>query len=197
VGSRQEVAPPDYEAAIGERTAAVVYFLGRQPEDELGEVIDIAHAAGVPVIVDAADQVPPRSNLTNLTARGADLVVFSGGKGLSGPQSSGLILGRRNLVEACRLNSSPNSAIGRGMKVGKEEIAGLLTGTKSSPNGSDTAGASEPQRTAWRASGPSIILRSRTGSHPLPLLSISSSAKGLPSRREPLQRPLKRVHPPS
>jgi len=126
VGSKQEVSPADYEAAIGERTAAAVYFLGRQPDAELGEVIDIAHAAGVPVIVDAADQLPPRSNLTDLTARGADLVVFSGGKGLSGPQSSGLILGRRDLVEACRLNSSPHSALGRGMKVGKEEIAGLL-----------------------------------------------------------------------
>jgi len=127
VGTRQEVSPADYGAAIGERTAAAVYFLGRQPDDELGEVIDIAHAAGVPVVVDAADQLPPRSNLTDLTARGADLVVFSGGKGLSGPQSSGLILGRRDLVEACRLNSSPHSALGRGMKVGKEEIAGLLT----------------------------------------------------------------------
>ena len=126
-GTRQEVSPADYEAAIGERTAAAVYFLGRQPDDELGEVVDIAHAAGVPVIVDAADQLPPRSNLTDLTARGADLVVFSGGKGLSGPQSSGLVLGRRDLVEACRLNSSPHSAMGRGMKVGKEEIAGLLT----------------------------------------------------------------------
>lgn len=127
VGSRQAVTPADYEAAISSRTAAVVFFLGRQFEKELGEVIDIAHAAHVPVIVDAADQVPPRSNLTDLTARGADLVVFSGGKGISGPQSSGLILGRRDLVQACRLNSSPHSAMGRGMKVGKEEVAGLLT----------------------------------------------------------------------
>jgi D-glucosaminate-6-phosphate ammonia-lyase len=127
VGTRQQVSPTDYAAAIGQRTAAVVYFLGRQPKEELGAVIDIAHAAGVPVIVDAADQLPPRANLTNLTARGADLVVFSGGKGICGPQSSGLVLGRRDLVEACRLNSSPHSAIGRGMKVGKEELAGLLT----------------------------------------------------------------------
>ena len=125
-GTRQAVAPADYEAAIGERTAGALYFLGRQSDEELGEVIDIAHAAGVPVIVDAADQLPPCANLIKWTARGADLIVFSGGKGLSGPQSSGLILGRRELVEACRLNSSPYSAIGRGMKVGKEEIAGLL-----------------------------------------------------------------------
>ena len=57
---------------------------------------------------------------------GADLVVFSGGKGLFGPQSSGLVLGRKDLVEACALNSNPYSAIGRGMKVGKEEVMGLL-----------------------------------------------------------------------
>jgi len=127
VGTKKKVTPADYQAAIGERTAAVVFFFGRQPREDLGEVVDIAHAAGVPVIVDAADQVPPRSNLTDLTGRGADLVVFSGGKGMAGPQSSGLVLGRRDLVKACRLNSSPHSAMGRGMKVGKEEIAGLLT----------------------------------------------------------------------
>jgi len=126
VGTRQQVSPADYAAAIGERTAAAVYFLGRQPDDELAEVADIAHAASVPLIVDAADQLPPRSNLTEVTRRGADLVVFSGGKGLCGPQASGLILGRKDLVEACRLNASPHSALGRGMKVGKEELAGLL-----------------------------------------------------------------------
>ncbi len=126
VGTREAVTPADYQAAIGEHTAAAVFFLGRQPKQELGPVIDVAHAADVPVIVDAADQVPPRTNLTELTGRGADLVVFSGGKGLRGPQCTGLILGRKDLVEACRLNSSPHSAMGRGMKVGKEEIAGLL-----------------------------------------------------------------------
>ena len=126
IGTRQAVTPADYAEAIGESTAAAVYFLGSQPDDELGEVIDIAHAAGVPVIVDAAAQLPPRSNLTDLTARGADLVVFSGGKGLFGPQSSGLVLGKRDLVEACRLNSNPHSGAGRGHKVGKEEVCGLL-----------------------------------------------------------------------
>ena len=75
----------------------------------------------------AAAQLPPRSNLTDLTAMGADLAVYSGGKGLRGPQSSGLVLGRADLVRACALNSNPNSAIGRGMKVGKEEIAGIVT----------------------------------------------------------------------
>ncbi len=126
VGTRQAVTPADYEAAITERTAAVVFFLGSQPREQLPAIIEIAHAQSVPVIVDAAAQLPPRSNLSELTAMGADLVVFSGGKGLCGPQSSGLVLGRADLVHACHLNSNPHSAVGRGMKVGKEEIAGLL-----------------------------------------------------------------------
>jgi L-seryl-tRNA(Ser) seleniumtransferase len=127
IGTRQSVTPDDYADAITERTAALVYFLGSQPDDELAQIVEIAHAKDIPVIVDAAAQLPPRSNLTDLATKvGADLVVFSGGKGLFGPQSSGLILGRVDLVEAARLNSSPFSGIGRGMKVGKEEIAGLL-----------------------------------------------------------------------
>lgn len=126
VGTRQAVDPADYAAAITERTAAVVFFLGSQPREQLPAIVEIAHAHNVPVIVDAAAQLPPRSNLSELTAMGADLVVFSGGKGLCGPQSSGLVLGRADLVRACHLNSNPHSAVGRGMKVGKEEIAGLL-----------------------------------------------------------------------
>lgn len=127
VGTRTSITPDDYASAITDRTAALVYFLGTQPDDELSTIVDLAHAREVPVIVDAAAQLPPRSNLTDLATKvGADLVVFSGGKGLFGPQSSGLILGRADLVEAARLNSSPFSGIGRGMKVGKEEIAGLL-----------------------------------------------------------------------
>ncbi|MGY8823817.1 MAG: aminotransferase class V-fold PLP-dependent enzyme [Candidatus Latescibacterota bacterium] len=126
IGSRQAVTPEDYAAAITERTAAAVFFLGSQPNEQLPAVIEVAHAQNVPVIVDAAAQLPPRCNLSDLTAMGVDLVVFSGGKGLAGPQSSGLVLGRADLVRACHLNSNPHSAVGRGMKVGKEEIAGLL-----------------------------------------------------------------------
>ena len=127
VGSRESVTAADYEAALDERTAAVVFFLGSQPLDQLRQIVPIARKRGVPVIVDAAAQLPPRSHLTGLTTEvGADLAVFSGGKGLFGPQSSGLILGRADLVEAASLNSSPRSGVGRGMKVGKEEVAGLL-----------------------------------------------------------------------
>ena len=127
VGTHSAVTPEDYARAFSPRTVAAVFFLGKQSREQLPSTIEIAHRNHVPVIVDAAAQLPPRANLTELTAMGADLVVFSGGKGIRGPQSSGLILGREDLVRACALNSCPNSAIGRGMKVCKEEIAGLLT----------------------------------------------------------------------
>jgi L-seryl-tRNA(Ser) seleniumtransferase len=83
-------------------------------------------ARGIPVVVDAAAQLPPVENLWRFTQMGAALVVFSGGKDLRGPQSSGLVLGRRDLIEACRMHGAPNQAIGRPMKVGKEEMMGLL-----------------------------------------------------------------------
>ncbi|HCL27645.1 MAG TPA: hypothetical protein DIC52_04310 [Candidatus Latescibacteria bacterium] len=127
VGSKEAVTPDDYRAAISERTAGIVFFLGSQPLEQLRQVIALAHEQNVPVIVDAAAQLPPKSNLTDLaTIVGADLVVFSGGKGLFGPQSSGLILGHPDLVEAAAKNSNPFSGVGRAQKVGKEEIMGLL-----------------------------------------------------------------------
>jgi uncharacterized pyridoxal phosphate-dependent enzyme len=126
VGSEDAVTSADLIGGIGDKTAAVVHFLGKQSKAQLAEVIAGANEKGVPVMVDAAAQLPPRSNLTELVEMGASLVTFSGGKGLSGPQSSGLVVGKKELVDAVRLNSSPHSAIGRSMKVGKEEIFGLL-----------------------------------------------------------------------
>jgi seryl-tRNA(Sec) selenium transferase len=70
--------------------------------------------------------VPPLSNLTRYAAEGADLYTFSGGKAIRGPQASGMILGRPDLIEACRLNDCPNMGIGRAMKTDKESIAGLV-----------------------------------------------------------------------
>src|SRR5690606_4852784 len=87
----------------------------------------IAHARGVPVIVDAAAQLPPVENLWHYTAEtGADLAVFSGGKTLLGPQASGLMVGRADLIEAARQNGAPYQRWARAMKAGKEEIAGLV-----------------------------------------------------------------------
>ena len=114
-------------AAVGPHTAAVVFFYGEQTEEDLAAIIPAAADRGVPVIVDAAAQLPPRSNLTSLLEMGAAAVVFSGGKAIRGPQTTGLVLGRADLVEAVRLNANPYTAIGRGMKVGKEEIVGVLT----------------------------------------------------------------------
>ena len=91
------------------------------------ELIDIGRDAGVPVLVDMASDLPPASNLTRWIERGADLVVISGGKGLRGPQSTGILAGRKDLIDAARLNAAPNGNIGRGMKVGKEEIVALVT----------------------------------------------------------------------
>src|SRR3989449_9412277 len=71
--------------------------------------------------------LPPRENLTKFMRLGADLVSFSGGKGIRGPQSTGILAGRRDLVRAAALNASPNQALGRAAKTSKEEIAGLGT----------------------------------------------------------------------
>ena len=115
-------------SAIGENTAALLYFIAFSKMDSvsLEEILGLAKETEVPLIVDAAAELPPPENLFDLPRMGVDLTLFSGGKGLKGPQASGLVLGRRDLVEACRLNSNPNASIGRPMKVGKEEIIGLV-----------------------------------------------------------------------
>lgn len=115
-------------AAINERTAAVAFHDSRNTGPgtlDFPTVVEIAHGRGVPVIVDAASTVPPIDHLRRWAKWGADLVIFSGGKGIRGPQDSGLLGGRADLIEAARLNGSPNAAIGRGMKVSKEAMAGL------------------------------------------------------------------------
>ncbi|MBI1928403.1 hypothetical protein HYR99_29690 [Candidatus Poribacteria bacterium] len=127
VGTPSSVSAADMIDGIGPHTAAIVFFLGKQTKAQLAEIAPEATARGVPVMVDAAAQLPPRSNLTEIVEIGASLVSFSGGKGIRGPQSSGLVVGKREFVEAVCLNSNPHSAVGRGMKVGKEEIMGLLT----------------------------------------------------------------------
>jgi L-seryl-tRNA(Ser) seleniumtransferase len=117
------------DAVQNENVAAVFYTFAWFLTGEalpLGQVAEIAHRHGVPVIVDAAAEVPPVENLWRFTKEGADLVAFSGGKAIRGPQSTGLILGRADLVEACRLNDCPNPSIGRLSKVCKEEIVGLV-----------------------------------------------------------------------
>jgi len=130
VGNAIQTFPWEFEAAITERTAAVLYIAGEHLSFgalSLPETIEIAHAHGLPVIVDAAAQLPPPENLWRFTRDlGADLAIFSGGKDLRGPQASGLIVGRADLIEACSENGTPHQRLGRAMKVGKEEMVGLL-----------------------------------------------------------------------
>ena len=121
--------PWELEAAINQKTAAIFYFAGehfKRGALPLEKVISIAKVHGVPVVVDAAAQIPPVESLWKFTQMGADLAIFSGGKGLQGPQASGLIVGRRDLIEAIAANANPNTYIGRPAKVGKEEMIGLL-----------------------------------------------------------------------
>ena len=126
-----EIAPSiaDLRGAINERTACIFWFQGvmNSPDDiPLADMIAIGAEHDLPVIVDAAAQLPPVENLWRFTQMGASLALFSGGKDLRGPQSSGLMLGRRDLIEAIRPISNPNHGLGRPLKVGKEEMLGLL-----------------------------------------------------------------------
>ena len=130
IGTAYRCQEWELEAAISERTAAVAYlfspFLTRTALP-LPRVAEIAHAHGVPVIVDGATMVPPKDNLTRYIRMGADMVTISGGKGIRAPQGSGLLFGRGDLIEAAAANASPNQFLGRGMKVSKEEIIGFVT----------------------------------------------------------------------
>jgi len=133
VGDEQGASAAQLEAAISERTAGIFAFHKHCQTDgivPIEEQAAIAQRHGIPLVIDAAAQIPPAANLWELTRRGADLVLFSGGKGLRGPQSSGLILGRKHLIEACAFHACPRPFIGRGMKAGKEEIAGLLAAVR-------------------------------------------------------------------
>ena len=139
----------EIEAAIDAQTVAFVFVATPQTVADLPLVLETLHRRGLPVIVDAAAQLPPRTNLRRFIDAGADLVLFSGGKAIGGPQASGILAGRRDLVgsalvqmmdmdvspeswsppdliDRAALKGIPHHGIGRGFKVGKEEIAGLL-----------------------------------------------------------------------
>jgi len=119
----------DLEHAVNERTAMMFYSFihaGREIIDAK-EFTAAAKKHNIPTLVDGSNTVPPVARLSEYLKIGFDLAAFSGGKGLRGPYSAGLLLGRKDLIEAARLNSSPNSdTVGRGMKVSKEEILGML-----------------------------------------------------------------------
>jgi len=117
-----------YEAAFTDRTVMCHFFnAAEQGQITAEQWVAVAHRHGVPCFNDAAADVPPISNLWKFTRMGFDLVTFSGGKGLRGPQNSGLLLGRKDLIEAATWSNSPNSdSVGRGLKVAKEQIVGMV-----------------------------------------------------------------------
>lgn len=119
----------ELESAINEKTAMMWFYNNQNPigkvRDE--EFVAIGKKHGIPTFNDCAADVPPVENFWKYTQMGFDLVCFSGGKGIRGPQSAGLLLGRKDLIKAARRNAPPHGdTVGRGMKVNKEEILGML-----------------------------------------------------------------------
>lgn len=164
----RDAAPWEIEAAITPRTAAICYLAQPQSRPALAEVTAVAHAHALPVLVDAAAQLPPKDNLRRFLADGADLVAFSGGKAIGGPQASGILAGRADLIATAlmqqldldlfpdawnppdefarlrQLRGLPQHGIGRSCKVGKEEIIGLLVALERFAATGDAA-----RHTAW------------------------------------------------
>ena len=197
----------EYEAAITERTALVLWVADAAAEPPLAEVAKVAHAHGVPVLVDAAAQLPPAENLRRFISEGADLVAYSGGKAIGGPQASGILAGRKDLIQAAALNQLdhdigfaewnpppglfdktlvkglPASGIGRATKIGKEQIVGLMTALRLFLDEDPNA-----RRAAWRArcdelmgalAGlPGCTARIADGAVPMVELAVDERARG-------------------
>jgi D-glucosaminate-6-phosphate ammonia-lyase len=149
----------EYEAAFCPRTAGVLYVLTDDAQPALADVVRIAHKHHLPVLVDAAGELPPRTNLRAIAASGADLVAFSGGKAIRGPQATGILCGRRELIasaalqmldmddhwelwdpppeliDRAKLPGMPRHGIGRGFKVAKEQIVALLVALRAFAGG--------------------------------------------------------------
>ena len=147
-----EITARDFEAEINENTAGIVYAVRNESRPPLSEIVHLAKRYQIPVIVDAAAQVPPVENLYKFIETGADLVCFSGGKGIRGPQNSGILCGKKELIYSAvmqmldmaigpfdkwqlpeefsllkeKLKGRPAHGISRGAKVTKEAIIGLL-----------------------------------------------------------------------
>ncbi|MCW3475371.1 beta-eliminating lyase-related protein [Limobrevibacterium gyesilva] len=204
----RDAAAWEIEEAIGPDTAGIYYLAQAQSRPALRDVASIARRHGLPVLVDAAAQLPPACNLKRYLDEGADLVCFSGGKAIGGPQSSGILCGRADLVASAllqmldldvdpetwsppaefaalaQLRGLPHHGIGRSCKVGKEEIAGLLVALQ-------RFAAADPaaRRESWRAILQTIMDAAggddlRIASGPVPMLAwdVGPAARGLAAR---------------
>ncbi len=129
------VTPEDYRRACAAGDAVMTNFFNAA-EDEDGvagtaqigreQWLEVAHQHAIPCHLDAAADMPPISNLWKYTGMGFDLVSFSGGKGMRGPQNAGLLLGKKKLTDLAAANNNPTDGVGRGMKVAKEQIVGMV-----------------------------------------------------------------------
>ena len=129
IGDADETLDFELEGVLNDGAAAVFYFVNKLYERAsmpLEKVIELAHRYNTPVVVDAAAQLPPKENLWKFTQMGADLVIFSGGKTLCGPQDTGFILGRKDLIEDCYRFGAPAHGVCRASKTSRESIAGLV-----------------------------------------------------------------------
>ena len=166
----RDAAPWELEAAITKNTAGIYYLAGAQSKPSLREIAAVGREHRLPVLVDAAGQLPPAANLHLFLDEGADLVCFSGGKAIGGPQSSGILAGRADLIASAllqmldldiyedawsppaefaplrQMRGLPHHGIGRSCKVGKEEIAGLCAALKSFTSTDEVA-----RRNTWLA----------------------------------------------
>lgn len=194
----RDAAPWELEAAITKNTAGIYYLAGAQSKPSLRDIAAVAREHRLPVLVDAAGQLPPSCNLQRFLEEGADLVAFSGGKAIGGPQSSGILAGRMDLISSAllqmldldiyedawsppaefgplrQMRGLPHHGVGRSCKVGKEEIAGLIVALKRF-----TATDSKARRDIWwnrlrriadLAGGAGLAIQSG----PIPLLTVQT-----------------------
>ncbi len=193
----------EIEAAIGPHTAAICWLAQPASLPPLQEVAHVAREHGLPVLVDAAAQLPPRANLRRFLDEGADLVAFSGGKAIGGPQASGILCGRADLVSAAlvqmldldvlpelwrapsefaplaQMRGLPQHGIGRSCKAGKEEIIGLMVALERF-----VAADEEARYAEWRGTLEAIVAAAGTPERmqlrivdgTVPLLEIATSA---------------------
>jgi L-seryl-tRNA(Ser) seleniumtransferase len=217
----------EIEAAIGPSVAAIAYTVTPARDPALSTVVAVARRHGRPVIVDAAAALPPVENLRRFIAEGADLVAFSGGKAIRGPQSTGILCGRRELIAAAalqqldmdvapetwdppaslipreRLRGIPHHGLGRGFKVGKEEIAGLIVALERFVRGDVARELERAEGTlaaiAERLSSlPHVGLRLRTAAETgrFPALDLTVDESGLGRSASAISLALQRGEPP-
>ncbi len=132
VGTKEGATEKELHEAFDPKKTAAYYFTDRASEKRipLATVAKIAHSHGAPVIVDAASEMPPKKNLRRYIEKGADLVIISGGKFIAGPNNSGILAGRKDLIKLAHLQAYPFHGIGRMAKMSRETIVGFVTALK-------------------------------------------------------------------